>query len=111
MEDLQVLADRVRKLDAGGRPLAVQKLDPHPTPERFAHRIVVAISDGSHRWKQARVDRSLREGSGCELRRLVAADDGLSIRWSGILDGHTESARDERSRQMTVDLPAHDETE
>ena len=46
VEDLEVVfEDRVRELDAGTPALPVQQLDLHPRPERFDHRVVIAVTD------------------------------------------------------------------
>ena len=59
VEDLQILEDRIREFDACLPTLAIEELNLHSAPERLDHGVVVAISDGTHRWNQARVDGSM----------------------------------------------------
>jgi transposase InsO family protein len=47
VEDLEVLEDRVREIDASTPAAGVEQLDLHPRPERFDHRIVIAVADGA----------------------------------------------------------------
>jgi hypothetical protein len=63
VEDLEVVfEDRVRELDAGTPALPVQQLDLHPRPERFDHRVVIAVTDRTHRGSRIGPDLNLRSG-------------------------------------------------
>src|SRR4029450_5483189 len=64
VEDLQVLKDRIRQLDAGAPAVSVQQLDLHPRPERLDHGVVVAVADRPHRGHQPRVLGPLGERPG-----------------------------------------------
>ena len=108
MEDLEVLEDRVREFHASVPSLSVKKLDLEPAPERLDHGVVVAVSDGAHRWHQARVDGPLRERPRCKLRALVAVDDRRSLHWLSLLDCHPQRIRHQCRGGVRIDRPAHD---
>jgi hypothetical protein len=53
VECLDVLEDRVGKLDAGVPSLPVEQLGLHPSPERFHDGVVIGIVDAAQRGQQA----------------------------------------------------------
>ena len=73
VSDLGIFGYRVRGLDAGVPPSAVQQLDLHARSERLDHRVVKAVPDRAHRWQKPRSDRSLGGRPGGGLGAVVAA--------------------------------------
>ena len=61
MEDLEVFEDCAGQLDARAPTLPIEEFDLHLAPKRFHHRVVVAITDRTHRREQPGVD-----GTTCE---------------------------------------------
>ena len=55
MEPLDVLEDRVRELDPGSPPMAVEQLHLHAPPERLDDRVVVGVTDRAEGGQQADV--------------------------------------------------------
>jgi hypothetical protein len=52
VENLQVLEDGAGQLDARAPARPIEQFDLHSTPERFDHRVVETITDGTHRRQQ-----------------------------------------------------------
>ena len=75
VEDLDVLEDRVRELDSGLPPSAVEKLDLHRGPEALHHSVVQAVSDRSEGRQEAGRADLLPEDPGGELGPVVGVDD------------------------------------
>jgi len=104
VEDLEVVEDRVRQLDASAPPFSVQQLDLHPAPERLHDRVVETIPDRTHWGEQTGVEGSPGERPRGELRALVAVNNGASV-GSALVDCHPERVGHERSSRSTVDRP------
>ena len=70
VEDLEVFEDRTGQFDACAPALPIEQFDLHATPERFHHRVVVAVANRTHRRKQPGVDGATSERPRRELPRL-----------------------------------------
>ena len=92
--------------------LGVEQLELHGPPERFHHRIVVAVADGAHRAEQPgvaeplpeRPRRVLRAVIGMQDRRLPPVASGLPAD-----DRHAERVDDQLGAHVLGDRPADDQ--
>jgi hypothetical protein len=75
VEDLDVFEDRVRELDPGLPAAGVEQFDLRPRPERLDHRVVIAVTNRSHRGEQPRLPRPVGERPGGELGAVIGMDD------------------------------------
>jgi len=109
VEDLEVLKDRIRELDACPPGLAVQGSS---TCIRLQNDSIIALSkqppDRAHRGWESRVERPPRERPGRELGALIRVDDRPV--GPAPLDGHAQGVGDQSGGRRHVDRPADDPT-
>lgn len=107
VEDLQVLEYFVGEFGACFPFLAVEEFGLHLRPERFHHRIVVAIADSSQRWHESGLFHAVGEGPGGELNSVVGVKNGARLGVT-VADRHVQGVDDEVGVLGGVDGPADD---
>lgn len=74
VEYLKVFEECSGELDSGAPLLPVEQFGLQPAPERLDDCIVVAISEGAHRWHQTGLSDALRQARSDELGAVVGVD-------------------------------------
>src|SRR5262249_18006717 len=87
--------DRVRQLFPGFPRLTVEKFYLHGAPERFHHRVVIAVAHRSHRAEQPSVAESFPECPGRVLRAVIGMQDGRLFVRAAPENRHADRVDDE----------------